>query len=273
MPLARLLEQPARPGRMPGRLFSRTLRHAAAVAACVFLALPIGYLAVRHAMPLEVLAQSRPQPEPAGSIAQLEAAVRANPAENNRLRLSWAYLQDHQAGRAIPLLLSIVAEDRNNADAWNNLCVAHTMLMSYNLADEECGNALRIQPGFQLARNNLNWADGEFQKTQKAIAVEEQTAPASRDANFYLAEGLNFLHIGGYGQAIKAWRRALDLNPKDALAANNIGVAYMQKKQPAQAVSWFQKAISIDPTMRLAKNNLAWALNETIKTLKNKAAK
>jgi superkiller protein 3 len=142
------------------------------------------------------------------------------------------------------------------------------MLMSYNLAVQDCDRSLRIQPDLQLARNNLRWAAGELQKAQQAIANQEKTALTSRDANFYLAEGLNFLHIGGYGQAIKAWRRGLDLNPKDALAANNIGVAYMSMKQPAPAALWFRKAMSIDPTMQLAKSNLVWANEELIKPAK-----
>jgi tetratricopeptide (TPR) repeat protein len=140
--------------------------------------------------------------------------------------------------------------------------------MEYNIALEDCNHAIRIAPDFQLARNNLKWAQDDNQKAIVAINAQEQIAPATRDANSYLAEGLNFLHIGNYDQAIKAWQRALDLNPRNALAANNIGIAYMFKKEPGLAIAWFEKAIVFDPALQIAKNNLAWAEDEQAKSAK-----
>ncbi len=249
----------------PAKRWSGWLRYAAMAALSLLLAWPIGYLVARRAAGYDVLANGRTQPVPTDSITELEAAVRENPSEANRIRLSWAYLRDNQAERAVPLLLSILASDKSSADAWNNLCVAHTMEMRYNLAVEDCTQALRIAPTYQLARNNLSWATGELQKNQNAISAQEQVAPSGRDAKFYLDEGLGFLHIGSYHQAILAWQRALQLDPRNALAANNIGVACMFLNQPAQAMTWFQRAISLDPAMQLARNNLAWARDELTK--------
>ncbi len=222
----------------------------AGIAACVILALPVGYLVAHYGFPKQVSATTQPL------------------VVDNPINLSLGYIRANQPGRALPVLDGVVAADPNNVVAWNNLCVAHTMLMSYNVAIEDCGKALQIQPNFQLAKNNLKWATDELQKTRQSIALEEQTAPASRDADFYLAEGLNFLHTGDYDQAIKAWQRALDLDPRDALAANNIGVAYMSKNQPALAVPWFRKAVEIDPSLQLARNNLAWGEDVASKAAK-----
>ncbi len=246
-------------------------RIAAILAGGLFLALPIVYLMMQDRPMRSVSAKDLPQSAqsaPATSIPQLEGLVRSNPTAENRINLSLAFINGNQPGRAIPLLTAIVAEDKNNALAWNNLCVANTMQMAYNLALEECNNAIRIAPALQIARNNLKWAEDENKKALAALAAQEQVAPASRDANSYLAEGLNFLHVGNYDQAIKAWQRSLTLNPQDAGAANNIGIAYMSKRQPVVAASWFEKAISMDPGMELAKNNLAWAKEEAAKEKK-----
>jgi tetratricopeptide (TPR) repeat protein len=205
---------------------------------------------------------------PLQTVASLEELVRTSPNDENRINLSLAYIRENQAGRAIPVLDAVVAGNSNNALAWNNLCVANTMQMAYNDAIEECNRALRIAPDFQLARNNLKWAEDEKQKAVVAITAQEQTPPGSRDAASYLAEGLDNLHIGSYDQAIKAWQRTLSLDPKNASATNNIGIAYMFKRQPAVAIPWFEKAISLDPSMQLAKNNLAWAKDEEAKTSK-----
>ncbi len=104
--------------------------------------------------------------------------------------------------------------------------------------------------------------------TIKAISAQEQTDASKRDAAFYLTEGMNFLHVGNYDEAVHAWRRALDMDPRNAAAANDIGIAIMFQKHPAAAVPWFQKAIALDPTLQIAQNNLAWVRQEEAKAAK-----
>jgi len=235
-------------------------RIVAILTACAVLALPIVYLILHHA-PAHAVFAGMPAQAPVG-VAGLEQLVRTSPTAANRINLSLAYINGNQPGRAIPVLHAVLAEDKNNVIAWNNLCVANTLEMVYNDAIDECNNAVRLAPSYQLAKNNLKWAEDERQKTVQALAALEQTAPAARNAAFYLNEGLDHLHLGDNDQAIKAWQRTLELDPRNALAANNIGFAYMIKKQPASAIAWFQKAITLDPGMQLAKNNLAWAHDE-----------
>ena len=233
-------------------------RAAAILTAFAILALPIGYLVQYYGHPQEASASSLPSAAPAQDIASLEETARTSPTVDNRINLSLAYIRANQPNRAIPILNGIVAENSKNAVAWNNLCVANTLQMAYQNAIDDCHNALRIAPDFQLAKNNLKWAEDEHQKAIVAITAQEKVAPAGRDAASYLNEGLDDLHLGNYDQAIKAWQRTLDLDPKSALAANNIGTAYMFKKEPAKAISWFEKALALDPTLQIAQNNLAW---------------
>jgi tetratricopeptide (TPR) repeat protein len=213
----------------------------------------------------DVSAQRNSQSAPASSIPQWEETVRAHPTQENRINLSLAYINGGQPGRAISMLNMLVAEDARNVLAWNNLCVANTMQMDYKLAVAACHRALLLAPHFQLARNNLKWAEDEDRKAVAAVTAQEQIAPASRNADSYLAEGLNYLHIGNYGQAIQAWQRALKLDPSNALAANNIGTAYMLMQQPKLAVPWFEKATAMDSTLQIARNNLSWAREELAK--------
>jgi tetratricopeptide (TPR) repeat protein len=181
---------------------------------------------------------------------------------DRQINLSLGYIRANQPGRALPLLDEVLAAQPNNAIAWNNRCVAHTMLMSYNLGIEDCKQALHIDPEFQLAKNNLKWSQDEFAKTQSAIAEQEQTPPTARNAAFYLAEGLNFMHMGGYDQAIRAWQRTLALDLRNALAANNIGSAYMAKGDSKTALAWFSKALALNPHLEIARNNVTWARSE-----------
>jgi tetratricopeptide (TPR) repeat protein len=239
-----------------GRAVSRVT--AAAVVA-VLLALPMGYVLLHHPVGQAVQAKS-PQAQAAPpNIAALEAAAKSDPSAANEINLSLGYINTGQSGKAVPLLNALTATDPNNSVAWNNLCVAHTLLQEYPDAIAACNRALAAKPDFQLSKNNLAWALGERDKTVKAITQMETTGQDKRDAAFYLSEGLDYMHLGNYAEAIHAWRRTLEMDPKSAPAANDIGIAMMMEKQPAAAIPWFQQAIQLDPTMQLAKNNLAWA--------------
>jgi len=239
-------------------------RRLALIAAILFFGAPVAYLALAASKAAPVLAGGQQAPAPA-DLSALESLAASKPTPANRLSLALAYIQANRPGRAVPTLLSLLAEDKGNAVAWNDLCVADTMQKQYGSAIASCQEALRIQPGFQLAGNNLNWAQGEQRQTAVALNQQEKTAPAARDAAFYVDQGLGLLHLGENDQAIAAWQRALDLDPHSAVAANNIGTAYMLKQQPVTAVPWFEKAIAMDPSLQLAKNNLAWAHNELAK--------
>jgi len=235
----------------------------------VLLVLPLAYLALQRGHSDTVGAsEQQPPAASAPNLATLEAAVRNNPTPTNRINLSQAYINANAPGRAVPVLQTLLASDPNNSIAWNNLCVAHTLLQEYMPAIDACNHALQIDPNYQLAKNNLKWTQQEKQKTVESLAAQEQTAPTDRNSSFYLAEGLTQLHLGDYDQAIKAWQIALQRDPSNALAANNIGTAYMMKQQPATAVTWFQKAIALDPSLQIAKNNLAWANGELNKPAK-----
>jgi len=205
-----------------------------------------------------------PNPTPAApGTAVVGAAV--NPSIENRINLSQAFINGNKPGSAVPLLQSVIADDPNNLVAWNNLCVAHTLQQDFKSALAECEHAVQIDPTYQLSKNNLKWTQDENDKALRSQAAKGPNAPPERDATFYMAEGLQLLHAGSYDQAIRSWQRTLDLEPQNAIAANNIGTAYMFKKQPKIALQWFQRALSMDPTLQLAKNNAAWANDEIAK--------
>jgi tetratricopeptide (TPR) repeat protein len=249
---------------------ARRTRVLALIAAIFFFGTPIAYLAVTASQAGPVLAgsqQASPAPV-AADLSTLESLAASSPTPAHRLDLAVAYIHADRPGSAVPTLLALVAEDKGNAVAWNDLCVAHTMLKDYGAAIPNCEQALRIQPGYELAENNLKWARDQQRRAAGPPNAQEKTPLAARDAAFYIDEGLGFLHRGENDRAIESWRRALDLDPHSAIAANNIGTAYMLEQQPARAMPWFDKAIAMDPSLQLAKNNLAWAQTELAKLAK-----
>ena len=113
----------------------------------------------------------------------------------------------------------------------------------------------------------------------KAPAVQTQTAPASAvntvaleaalkrvadkpDYDSYVNLGIVYYQAAKYEDAIKIWNKAIELNPKSAIAYNDIAAAYGAINKYDEEISACEKALSIDPTMTLAKNNLKWAQSQ-----------
>ncbi len=77
------------------------------------------------------------------------------------LERSNAYLRGNDFNRAITLLNESIIVNPDNADLYNNLCVAYGMKKNYTEAVSACVNAVRIAPDYQLAKNNLAWVEHE----------------------------------------------------------------------------------------------------------------
>ncbi len=67
------------------------------------------------------------------------------------------------------------------------------------------------------------------------------------------------------GKSIDYLQRAIQLNPKSAIACNNLGVAYIMLQQYQEGIDACTNALRIDPSFQLAKNNLKWGMDEKAK--------
>jgi len=83
-----------------------------------------------------------------------------------------------------------------------------------------------------------------FQEPVKEIITEKSIARA----NTYMQEG-------NYEDAITYYTKALKVNPKDAIAYNNRGIAWGKKGDYDNAIADFTKAVEIDPQFADAYKN------------------
>jgi tetratricopeptide (TPR) repeat protein len=60
-----------------------------------------------------------------------------------------------------------------------------------------------------------------------------------------------------YGEAVKIWQKALELNPNDAVACMNAGYAYFKVENFEAAHELSKKALELDPHLREAALNLS----------------
>ena len=87
-----------------------------------------------------------------------------------------------------------------------------------------------------------------------AFAVQAQVDPA--DAVAYFDRGLAWESKGDYDKAVADYNEALRLNPDFAGAYNNRGVAYFYKEDYRHARADWEQALRLDPNDAIARNNL-----------------
>ena len=65
--------------------------------------------------------------------------------------------------------------------------------------------------------------------------------------------------LGDYNKEIECYRKAIELDPKDASPWNNMGIAYYHLGNYPKAVECFQKAVELEPRNELFQRNLETA--------------
>lgn len=85
-----------------------------------------------------------------------------------------------------------------------------------------------------------------------------------RNPNYdgYIELGRSYYTNRLYEKSIWACNKAIELNPNNAIAYNNLCVSYNSIQEWEKAIVACEKAIELDPNFQLAKNNLNWAVSE-----------
>lgn len=81
---------------------------------------------------------------------------------------------------------------------------------------------------------------------------ENESYSKNPEANKLVAQGENYFAQSKYEESIKAFQKALELDPNIYAAALSMGDCYVFKKDWANAEKSYQKAIAIDPTRETA---------------------
>jgi tetratricopeptide (TPR) repeat protein len=204
--------------------------------------------------------------EPAGARAIATETLRLEPADETaqdivlhpapRTADEWisASLYQYQGGnyeKSIASATRALQSNPHSAIAYNNIGSAYAALKVWDLAIENERMALRLQPDFTLAKNNL------------ALCMDEKAGkvaqPEYRTADDWLNASLHDHQVGQYLESIKDAEHALRLRPDYAEAYNNIAASYESMGRWDEAIEAARKAVRLKPDFELAKNNLEWA--------------
>ncbi len=138
-------------------------------------------------------------------------------------------LQRGEAATAVPILERAVELDADNEDALLNLSGAYILTKKFRKA---VGILERLRD--ENPENAMIWTNlGAAYLGNPVLAGDKQQR-----------------------QAIAAFKEALRIDPAAPNVAYNIGLIYRDRRQDGRAISWFQRAIEINPEDSDALNNL-----------------
>ncbi|MBF0358176.1 MAG: tetratricopeptide repeat protein [Magnetococcales bacterium] len=192
-------------------------------------------------------------------------------------------------GEADRLCTAIVQAVPNHIDALNLLGIIGQKLNRHDLAVEQFQRAIAVdssgavlyynlatslyplgrrEEAIEALQTALEKSPGDIQITEylKAISntslTETSVDYSSMSADDLLKKGVALHQSGMVDEALKLYRRSLEIQPLQASAHSNIGVILQSQGKLDDAVFNFKKAIKIQPDYTQAYNNLGAVLQE-----------
>ena len=127
-------------------------------------------------------------------------------------------------------------------------------------AVSELKRAVKLKPDFDTAWANLGIAYRElgdgYQPGLKALQTAIRLNPKNFRHQVYL--GLFHYRWGEYGEASKAYRKAIDLRPDSVTAWENLGAVLLQMQRPEEATRAFLESLRVEDRPS-ARSNLGTA--------------
>jgi Tfp pilus assembly protein PilF len=161
---------------------------------------------------------------------------------------------------AISLLNDAVQEYPSYIDAWQLLLSIYGKRQDARLGSAS-RQVLRLFPNDLTATNYLKLylSDSTNYKSSPQTEALQKTADARPSVNAYIALSLVYFRNSEFEKCIEQCKKALALDPNNAIAYNNMCSAYNNLHQWDKAIEAGEQAVKLQPDFALAKNNLNFA--------------
>ena len=171
------------------------------------------------------------QKKTAEGRAQLEQVLARDPNQMTALNLLVsADLQEKQPEKAVALIQAQIAKSPNNPALYADLSALQLQLKNFPAAQDSAQKALAINKSYEPAMQ---------------VYAQAQVGQGNTDG------------------AISAWQQWFSAHPDDARAAMLLGTLEETKGDLNKAIDFDKKALQLDPSQAVAANNLAYLMVET----------
>lgn len=187
--------------------------------------------------------------------------------------------KDGKTQDAITAYKSVISSNPSNVDAYVNLAICYASLDDYGNAKDILSNAKNKFPSNKLVLKTLEDVRND------SIAQAMSKASASYDSKDYanalslylsvnpatesslLGAAASYQNLGKYDKAIEYYKKAFDINPKNAQIPYYIGYLYSEQQNWKEADKYLKQSVAMNPDSE-AKNLLSYvAQNSSISEL------
>lgn len=207
----------------------------------------------------------QPGNQPSLMQAQAQSALetaRQNAAKSPTFENQINYgLALHNAGKetdAASIFESAILADPKNPVGHNNVCSTRNNLQQWALAIPECEAALKLQPDWALAKNNLAASRAALAEDDKRLAPLWEHLHGADGEKTRFELGFKLYQRGSYDQALEVWKATPKASPFYADTMNDIATIYILTKNYPAAKTALETAIRANPGKQLYRNNAAW---------------
>lgn len=174
---------------------------------------------------------------------------RSNPAEAHYM-LGLSYLQEQDPTRALKEFLRAADLDPRNAEIQAALAQSYYLKKAYPEAERHYLRALKLSDGDPQIQNNLAALYLDMERWDDAIRYFRKASDNLLFTNQTLAlTGLGYAHArkGEHLEAVTAYQKALQQNPRSVQAHLLLGESYDALGRTAPAVGAFLQALALSP--------------------------
>ncbi|UCE43083.1 MAG: sulfatase-like hydrolase/transferase [Candidatus Aminicenantes bacterium] len=173
-----------------------------------------------------------------------DQTITGDPANAGILsKIGLIFIEGNRLEQARRILLDSVAMDDSNAESWNSLGVVYYRKKEYPKAVEAYERAVRLNPEFASAFNNLGTLYlREFLERRDPGMVPKAIDAFDRAINndpllaaAYNGRASAFKFSDRANEAIRDWKRAMELQPDFVNVYFNLGITYMEIGEKTEA--------------------------------------
>lgn len=218
---------------------------------------PLGYV--------KMAALRRLQERPAEAAQYFAQALAHAPTDRVVLKDYLAALvESKQEQRADAVLKAYLEKSPRDPNLWRVAGGLHVALRQMDRAEKALGKAVELAQDSALVHYEL----GQLYVLENKLPAAEsafQTALTKEETNsgVHTALGMVLARQGKVDAANDHYRRALQLDPHNAVAANNLAASLSDRHEPGEALGWALAAREDAPANPAIKDTLGWIYYQT----------
>ena len=192
-------------------------------------------------------------------LAELQKNVETAPSYENNIALGIELANQNRLDEAIVAYQKALQINPKAPIAYNNICAAFNVMGRHADALENCEKALSLEPNFELAKNNHQFAKEKFTKFRTELMAKKpdllKNAKTSED---HLNIGMQLFLARDLDTANQVWGKIPSSDPFYPAALNNLASSQILQGKFDEAEKSLNKALSLQPTNQLFSNNKRW---------------